>query len=112
MPYSGRYKVEKRNFPRVEASHPVLNFSDTHPSPNVAWTLDLSLGGAGIESSNGLAAGDRFRMHIPIDPETIKCRGKAIYVLGPKNGSMEAGIKFEERGGNLPPVSPRRSRFS
>ena len=88
--------VEKRSFPRVEASHPVLYFTDTHPSPKVAWTLDLSLGGARIESSNGLAAGDRFWMHIAIDHQTIKCRGKAIYVVETEAGSMKAGVKFED----------------
>jgi len=88
--------VEKRSFPRVETSHPVLYFTDTHPSPKVAWTLDLSLEGAGIEFSNGLTPGDRFWMHIAIDHQTIKCRGKAIYVLETDTGSMKAGIKFED----------------
>ncbi len=88
--------MERRNFPRLEASLPVLYFTDAYPSPNVAWTLDLSLGGARIESSNGLTTGDRFWMHIAIDRQTIKCRGKAIHVLGPESGSMTAGVEFEE----------------
>jgi c-di-GMP-binding flagellar brake protein YcgR len=88
--------VERRNFPRVEATNPVLYFTDSYPRPNLAWTLDLSLGGTKIESSNGLMTGERFWMHIAIHPQTIKCRGRAIYVLEPENGGMKAGIKFEE----------------
>lgn len=87
--------MERRNFPRLEASLPVLYFTDGYLSPNVAWTLDLSLGGARIESSNGLTTGDRFWMHIAIDRQTIKCRGKAIYVLVLESEGMTAGVKFE-----------------
>jgi c-di-GMP-binding flagellar brake protein YcgR len=88
--------VERRNFPRVEAFLPVLYFTGGYPSPNVAWTLDLSLGGSRIEASNGLTTGDRFWMHIAIDRQTVKCRGKAICVLRPESGRMTAGVKFEE----------------
>lgn len=88
--------MERRDFPRVEASIPVLCFTGSYPGPNVVWTLDLSLGGARIESSNDLTAGDRFWMHIAIDHQTIKCRGKAIYVLEAETGNMEAGVKFED----------------
>ena len=88
--------TERRIFPRVEVSNPVLYFIDSHPGPNLGWTFDLSLGGARIESSNGLITGERFWMQIAIPPKTIKCRGKAVYALEPENGNMNAGIKFEE----------------
>lgn len=88
--------TERRIFPRVEVSNPVLYFIDSHPGPNLGWTFDLSLGGARIESSNGLITGERFWMQIAIPPKTIKCRGKAVYLLEPENGNMNAGIKFEE----------------
>ena len=88
--------MERRHFPRVEASNPVLYLTDSYPRPNLAWTLNLSLAGTKIESSNGLMTGERFWMHIAIHPQTIKCRGKAIYVLETDTGSMKAGIKFED----------------
>ncbi|MFX0201469.1 MAG: PilZ domain-containing protein [Candidatus Hodarchaeota archaeon] len=88
--------TERRIFPRVEVFNPVLYFIDSHPGPNLAWTLDLSLGGTRIESSNGLITGERFWMQIAILPQTIKCRGRAVYVLEAENGSTKAGIKFEE----------------
>jgi c-di-GMP-binding flagellar brake protein YcgR len=88
--------MERRNFPRVEASTPVLYFTDSYPSPNVAWTIDLSLGGTRIEPSYGLTPGRRFWITVSIRPQTIKCRAKTVYVLGPENGDMKAGIEFEE----------------
>jgi c-di-GMP-binding flagellar brake protein YcgR len=92
----GRAMVERRNFPRVETSHPVLYFTGSYARPNVGWTVDLSLGGTRIESSNDLTPGDSFWIHVAIDHQTIKCRGKAIYVFERENGSMAAGVKFEE----------------
>jgi c-di-GMP-binding flagellar brake protein YcgR len=86
--------MERRNFPRVEASNPVLYFPDLNPRPKIAWTVDLSLGGARIKPSHGLATGKSVWMHIAVYPETIKCRGRPVYVL-PVNGSMAAGVKFE-----------------
>ena len=35
-------------------------------------------------------------MSIAIRPQSIKCRGKAMYVLRPQTGNMKAGIKFED----------------
>ena len=88
--------MERRNSPRLEVSHFVLYFSDIYPRPRVASTLDLSLGGTRIRTSYGLITGERLEISIAIQPQVIKCRGKAIYILAPENGSMKAGIKFEE----------------
>jgi len=54
----------------------------------------VSLGGARIKPSYGLTTGKRFWMQFGVYPETIKCRGRPVYVL-PENGSMAAGVKFE-----------------
>jgi len=90
--------MERRNYTRLGVSHFVLYFSDIYPRPRVASALDLSLGGTRIKTSYGygLIAGERLEICIAIRPEAIKCRGKAIYVLGPEEGSMKAGIEFEE----------------
>lgn len=89
--------MERRNHPRLGVSHFVLYFSDIYPRPRVASTLDLSLGGTRIKTSYGygLIAGERLEISVAIPPQAIRCRGKAIYVLGPEDGSMKAGIKFE-----------------
>ncbi len=88
--------MERRNYPRVEVSHPVLCFIDIYPRPKGASTLDLSLGGARIETSYGLIAGERVEVTIGIRPQAITCRGKAVYVIGSDEGRMKAGIKFED----------------
>jgi len=88
--------MERRNHPRVEVYHPVLCFTDIYPKPKGASTLNLSLGGTRIETSYGLATGQRLEITIAIRPQAITCRGKTIYVLEPQNGSTKAGIKFEE----------------
>jgi len=92
--------MERRDFPRVEISNPVLYFSGSYPRPNIAWTVNLSLGGIRIESSNGLTPGGRFWMQFATDHQTMKCRGKAIYVFEREYGNMTAGIKFEELAEN------------
>lgn len=88
--------MERRNHPRVETSHPVLCFTDIYPRPKGASTLNLSLGGTKIETPHGLTTGERLEITIAIRPQAITCRGKAIYVTGPENGCVRAGIKFEE----------------
>ncbi len=88
--------MERRNYPRVEVSHPVLCFTDIYPKPKGASTLNLSLGGTRIETSYGLITGQRLEITIAIRPQTIKCRGKTIYVSGPEDGRIKAGIIFEE----------------
>ena len=88
--------MERRNYPRWGVSHPVLYFTDIYPRPKAASTLDLSLGGARIETLYCLITGERLEITIAIRPQTIKCRGKTIYVSGPEGGRMKAGIIFEE----------------
>ena len=88
--------LERRVHPRVEVSHPALYVADIYPRPKVALTLDLSLGGTKIEILHSLSRDEGLEISIAIRPQTIKCRGKVIYVVGPRNGKMQAGIQFEE----------------
>lgn len=91
--------MERRNYPRLSVSHPVLYFTDIYPRPNVASTLDLSLGGTRIKIPYSLMAGERLEIAIAIRPHAIRCRGKTIHVLWLEKGKMEAGIQFEELSG-------------
>jgi hypothetical protein len=88
--------MERRSHPRVGVSHPVLYFTDIYPRPKAGSTLDLSLGGVRIDTPHDLITGERLEMSIAIRPQSIKCRGKAMYVLRPQTGSTTAGIRFEE----------------
>jgi c-di-GMP-binding flagellar brake protein YcgR len=88
--------MEKRNHPRLDVSHLVLYSSDIYPRPNVASTLNLSLGGARMEVLYSLMAGERLQISIAIHPQVIKCRAKVIHLSTTPNKKMEAGIQFEE----------------
>ena len=88
--------MERRADARVEVSHSVLYRSDFYPRPNVASTLDLSLGGARIETLYSLNAYEGLAISIAIQPQVIESRGKVIHVRELENGRIEAGIQFEE----------------
>ena len=88
--------VEKRSYPRIEAFHNVLYSMEIHPKPTIGLTVDLSMGGAKIESLQALRKNERLKISIGIESQVIRCRGKVVYVSGPENGKMKAGIRFEE----------------
>ena len=87
--------MERRTYPRVEVSQPVLYVSDIYPRPKVATTRDLGLEGVRIESLYLLNQGEGLEITIAIAPQVIKCRGKVIHIVWLENGRMEAGIQFE-----------------
>jgi hypothetical protein len=88
--------IERRRHPRVKLSHTALYFSDTYPTPRVAKTVDLSLGGTRIETTPyGLIPGEDLELSIVIHPEVIKCRGKVIHILKLPGERQQAGVRFE-----------------
>jgi len=88
--------MERRNHPRVNVSHPVLYISQIYPRPNVASTLDLSLGGTRIQSLYTLNRDEGLEITIAIRSHVIKCRGRVVHTVERKRWKTEAGIKFEE----------------
>ena len=88
--------MERRAYPRVEVSHPVLYISDIYPSPKAASTVDLSLGGTRIETLYSLIQGERLQVSIAIRPEVIKCKGEVVHTQWPDGERPKAGVRFEE----------------
>ena len=88
--------MERRKHPRIEALHPVLYYSNTYPSPKVASTLDLSHGGARIETRTSIRRREGLDISIAIQPRVIQCRGKVMYVVDSEGERMRAGIRFED----------------
>lgn len=88
--------MERRNYPRVKVSHPVIYLPDVYPRPKIAKTVDMSMGGTKIETLYSLAENEGLEITICTDSEVIKCRGKVVHIMGPENGKMKAGIEFEE----------------
>ena len=87
---------ERRRYPRIEAFHPVLYYSDIYPRPKVASTLDLSLGGARIETRYILMQDEGLDVSIAIQPEVIRCKGKVMYVLNSEGERLQVGVRFED----------------
>lgn len=88
--------LERRKFQRIEAFHPVLYYCDIYPRPKVASTLDISLGGARIETRYSLIKSEGLDISIAIQPQVIKCRGKVMYALDPEGERQQVGIQFED----------------
>ena len=88
--------MERRSHPRIEVTHPVLYSSDSLPRPKVASTLDLSMGGARIETRYDLIEGERLGISIAIDSKVIKCRGHVVHAECPIGDRLKAGVQFEE----------------
>lgn len=88
--------IERRRYPRVKASHPVLYFTDIHPRPRVATTVDLSLGGTRIETPYGLVSGADLEISIAIHPRVIKCTGQVVHTRWVDSERLNAGVRFED----------------
>jgi c-di-GMP-binding flagellar brake protein YcgR len=88
--------MEKRAYPRVEVSHPVLYLTRVSPRPKVGTTVDLSMGGAGIETIDRLTSGEDLELSIAIDPQVIKCKGTVVYAQSPDGEKLRAGVRFDE----------------
>jgi len=93
--------IEKRTHPRVKVSRPVLYFTDIYARPTVATTVDLSIGGARIETPYTLSSGESLQISIAIRPLVIRCLGRVVHTQeslksGVKAGARcQAGIQFE-----------------
>ncbi len=88
--------MERRRHPRLAVSHPVLYSTDIVPRPKPASTLNLSMGGAAIETSYSLQRGERLEISIGIRSKVIKCRSRVVYTLRGDGDRLMAGVKFEE----------------
>ena len=88
--------TERRSYPRIKVSGSVLYTKDVYPRLTVGSTLDLSLGGARIQSLYGLAKADKLDITLGIESRAMKCRGRVIYVIERQGERIQAGVRFEE----------------
>ncbi len=87
--------AEKRSHPRVKASYPVLYSSHVYPRPKVGSTIDLSRGGARIETPFSLIPGETIEISIALNSQVIKCRGRVVSTSSLDGGRPAAGVEFE-----------------
>jgi len=88
--------AEKRAYPRVKASYPVLYTSHVYPRLKVGSTIDLSLRGATIETPFSLIPGETIEISIALTPQVIKCRGRVVSTFSLEGGRPAAGVEFED----------------
>jgi c-di-GMP-binding flagellar brake protein YcgR len=87
---------ERRNRPRIRVSHPVVYFTNSYPNSMLALTVDLSTGGAGIETPYSVRMGEKLKISIGISSQLIKCRGRVVHILRSKGEGLKAGVQFED----------------
>jgi len=88
--------AEKRSDPRVKVSYPVLYSSHVYPRPKVGSTIDLSRGGARIETPFSLIPGETIEISIALNSQVIKCRGRVVSIFSLDGGRPAAGVQFEQ----------------
>lgn len=88
--------LEKRIYPRVEVSQPVLYYTGIYHRPKVAQTLELSMGGTRIETPYPLNRGEGLEISIAIHPEVIRCRGEVVHTSWRDGERLTAGVRFED----------------
>ena len=88
--------AEKRAYPRVKASYPVLYSSHVYPRPKVGSTIDLSRGGATIDTPFHLSPGETIEISMALNSQVIKCRGRVVSTFSLEGGRPAAGVEFEQ----------------
>jgi len=85
---------EKRQHPRIAILRPLVYQSDSYPKTRRAFTRDLSLGGAGIQSVSPLSSQERLNLWFSFQPRVIPCTGRVVHVRQVGN-RFHVGISFE-----------------
>jgi hypothetical protein len=85
--------MDRRDHPRFALYHPA---DCVLPNSAVASTVDLSMGGVGIDTSGGLTMGEILDISIPISPEVMKCKARVVHVVRLMGERLRAGLRFEE----------------
>jgi c-di-GMP-binding flagellar brake protein YcgR len=91
--------VDKRAYPRLELSYPILYLTHIAARPNVGTTIDLSMGGAGVETLDTLTPGEGLELSIAIHPQVIQCIASVVHVQWPEGERQKAGVRFDEISG-------------
>lgn len=86
----------RKRIPRVKVSCSAVYFGDHYPSPFVAKTVNLGLEGTRIETPYRLSPGEKVKIIIAIQPQTVECRGKVADVQVSSYGNTTAEVRFEE----------------
>ena len=87
---------ERRRHLRVHTSQPTLYYRAISPRPRVGSAIDLSLGGAAVETPYSLSGGESIDISIALGQRVFRCKAKVVYAVWLENDRLRAGLEFEE----------------
>jgi c-di-GMP-binding flagellar brake protein YcgR len=87
---------ERRRYPRYHAVPEITYSYGFYNEPIQAKTLELSLGGARIETDLPLLNGETLEVNISVGEEEIDVVGRVIHTYRVSDGSFMVGLSFEE----------------
>lgn len=88
-------EVERRKYPRYDPVPEITYSYGFYNEPIKAKTLQLSLGGARIQTELPLLVGENLEVNISVEEEEIDVVGKVIHTHRVSDKSFIVGLSFE-----------------
>lgn len=95
MERPGILEEERRRYPRYDPVREITYSYGFYNEPVEAKTLELSLGGARIETDLPLLVGESLEVNISIGEEEIDVVGKVIHTHRISDTTFIVGLSFE-----------------
>ncbi len=91
---------QKRRFERIPARNLVSFVHQTpeaegEPTDGLARTLDVSAGGARVETDRQLKIGDRLHLEIALGSMIVNAEAIVVHVAPGRDSMIEAGVSFD-----------------
>ena len=86
---------ERRRYPRYDPAPDITYSYGFYNEPIKAKTLELSLGGARIETELPLLVGENLEVNIAVEEEEIDVVGKVIHTNRVSDEGFIVGLSFE-----------------
>ena len=88
-------REERRRYPRYDAVPEITYSYGFYNEPIEAKTLELSLGGARIQTDLPLLTGETLEVNIAVEDEEIDVMGKVVHTHRISETSFVVGLGFE-----------------
>jgi len=86
---------ERRRYPRFDPAPEITYSYGFYSEPIQAKTLQLSLGGARIQTELPLLVGETLEVNISVEDEEIDVVGKVVHAHSVSDTSFVVGLSFE-----------------
>ena len=95
MERSESFREERRKYPRYDLAPEITYAYGFYSEPIKAKTLELSLGGARIQTDVPLLTGESLEVSISIDDEEIDLTAKVIHTYQASKDTFIVGLSFD-----------------